>query len=146
MIILILIIFWMITVFNFSNQDGKESSNLSREVANQIFETEEQVQKGEPYVRKMAHVTEYIVGGSLFLAMLLTFPFSEKKQMGISLLIGIGYATADEIHQLFIDGRSGQITDVLIDTAGALIGILITMLLSKILKKLFAKLIEERTG
>lgn len=31
---------------------------------------------------------------------------------------GVMYAANDEIHQLFIPGRSGQITDVLIDSAG----------------------------
>ena len=35
------------------------------------------------------------------------------------------YAATDEYHQTFIAGRSGEIQDVLLDTAGALFGIII---------------------
>ena len=33
------------------------------------------------------------------------------------------YAITDEIHQLFIPGRNGNVVDVLIDSCGGLIGI-----------------------
>ncbi len=105
-VIVIMIVFWMLTVFRFSDQDGEESSNLSKEVASKIVETEEQVEEVEPYIRKLAHLTEYTFGGILFISLLLTFSLSTKKQIGISLLIGVCYASIDEIHQLFIDGRS----------------------------------------
>ena len=32
------------------------------------------------------------------------------------------YAARDEIHQLFVLGRAGRISDVMIDSAGVLIG------------------------
>ena len=35
------------------------------------------------------------------------------------------YAASDEFHQLFVPGRAGLITDVCIDSAGALLGILL---------------------
>ena len=35
------------------------------------------------------------------------------------------YAISDEVHQLFVPGRSGQATDVLIDFSGSLAAILI---------------------
>ena len=56
--------------------------------------------------------------------------------MLFSLLIGIEYASLDEIHQLFIEGRAGKITDVLIDTIGISIGICLAMLLYKIVSKI----------
>ena len=43
----------------------------------------------------------------------------------VSLLICVIYALSDEIHQLFIIGRSGNIIDVLIDSLGSIIGIFI---------------------
>lgn len=47
------------------------------------------------------------------------------------------YAASDEIHQLFVPGREGKVTDVLIDSAGALFFICITsLILSKKLKKI----------
>ena len=78
-------------------------------------------------------------GGMLFLALFLTYEFSDKKRMLFALLIGIEYAALDEIHQLFVAGRSGQITDVMIDSLGIALGICILMffyqLINKILKK-----------
>ena len=47
------------------------------------------------------------------------------KAAGISLLISMLYACTDEFHQHFVPGRSCEVRDVLIDTAGALIGILV---------------------
>ncbi len=37
------------------------------------------------------------------------------------------YAVSDEVHQLFVPGRGGQLTDVIIDTAGAGAGLGIYM-------------------
>lgn len=42
-------------------------------------------------------------------------------------------AATDEIHQLFVSGRSGRITDVLIDGCGAVAGTLIILLISRII-------------
>ncbi len=138
-IILILIVVWMFSVFQFSDQNGEESSNLSREVASKVVETEEQINQVEPYVRKLAHVTEYTIGGMLFLSLFLTFDFSDKKRMLFAWLVGVEYAAIDEIHQLFIDGRSGQILDVFIDSIGVAIGICVLLFVYKMAKKIFAK-------
>ena len=40
-------------------------------------------------------------------------------------LICYGYACFDEFHQLFVNGRTGQFSDCLIDTSGAILGILL---------------------
>ena len=52
-------------------------------------------------------------------------------------LVAIGicflYACTDEYHQLFIEGRAGQFTDVLIDTAGASLGCAIVVLIYKLI-------------
>ena len=53
-----------------------------------------------------------------------------------ALFIGIIYASLDEIHQLFIEGRSGQVIDVCIDTIGVALGICSFMLLYKIVLKI----------
>lgn len=52
------------------------------------------------------------------------------------LIIGVGalYATSDEIHQLFVPGRSGQFTDVLIDTGGVVAGYFFVVLVRLIVK------------
>lgn len=137
-VIFVLIVIWMIIVFNFSNQNGEKSSSISREIAVKVApkeSSEEKVNHIEQYIRKIAHLSEYTCGGILFLALFLTYKLSDVKRMTYSLLIGIEYAIIDEIHQLFIDGRTGQIVDVLIDTIGISIGICILMLMYKIFEK-----------
>ena len=44
---------------------------------------------------------------------------------------GALYAASDEIHQLFVQERSGQLSDVLIDTAGVILGAFFVTLLYK---------------
>lgn len=50
---------------------------------------------------------------------------NNSKILIISILMCVIYACSDEIHQLFVFGRSGEIRDVLIDFIGSFIGILI---------------------
>ena len=52
-----------------------------------------------------------------------------KKGMAYGILTGVAYAMTDEIHQLFVPGRSCQVTDVLIDSAGVLFGSVIGVLI-----------------
>ena len=137
--ILALIILWMITVFKLSDQNGEKSSNLSRTVAMMITNNEEKADLIEPYVRKLAHLSEYMVGGSLFSLLFLTYDFSDIKRIIYSFIIGVEYATVDEIHQLFIDGRSGQVQDIFIDSLGILIGICSMMIIYKIIINILQK-------
>ena len=63
----------------------------------------------------------------------------------------IFYAVFDEIHQMFIPGRTGMIQDIGIDTLGAFFGILIVISIIKIYKttklcKLNKKSIEIDTN
>lgn len=55
--------------------------------------------------------------------------------MGFALLICVLYAISDEVHQKFIPGRSGEVRDVIIDTAGASVGISVYLLFGMIVKK-----------
>ena len=58
-IILALIIVWMSVVFQFSNQQGEASSSLSQRIAKIFVSDEEKIQIIEPYIRKIAHLSEY---------------------------------------------------------------------------------------
>ena len=84
-------------------------------------------------VRKCAHFTEYMVLG-LMLRLCLESWFGRKVRKSRSLTIagfcgGTIYACTDEFHQLLIEGRSGQWSDVLVDGSGVLLGVLIAALL-----------------
>lgn len=134
-VLIILIILWAILVFGMSNQQGEASSGLSRKITALFFKTEEQIGLVEPYVRKVAHFSEYAIGGILFLSLFLTYEWSDKRRIITSVLLGIWYAIFDEIHQLFVPERSGNIIDVFIDSLGICFGVCFMMLIYKIFKK-----------
>jgi len=48
-----------------------------------------------------------------------------------ALLICILYASSDEMHQIFVPSRGAQVNDVIIDTAGACVGILVYSIISR---------------
>ena len=68
------------------------------------------------FLRKLAHLTEYAVLGALLARGLRTLP---------AFVAGVAYAVTDEIHQTFVTGRAGRVTDVAIDAVGVLLGILL---------------------
>lgn len=144
----ILIVIWMIIIFNFSNQGGTKSSGTSSKmtkiIINVITKDKEEPNKQtmehiEKVVRKCAHYTIYTIGG--FLIMNYTYSLEKtKKQMKLgSLLFGVFYATTDELHQYFVPGRSAQITDVGLDTLGVLTGIYIFLGVIALIEKLSRK-------
>ena len=65
-----------------------------------------------------------------------TYNLKEIDKLGYSLIIGVIYASSDEIHQSFTPGRGPLLTDVIIDTMGVLLGILLVMLVLKVYKKI----------
>lgn len=71
-------------------------------------------------VRKAAHFLEFTGLSLLFNIALLQ---TRKKSCFIQATLFTSiYAATDEIHQLFVDGRSCQASDWAIDTAGAILG------------------------
>ena len=78
----------------------------------------------EYFLRKLGHFAEYsLVGGVLFFCLrsctVHLWRHGTKAMLG-----GILIALTDETIQLFFEGRSGQITDVWLDSAGVLFGML----------------------
>lgn len=90
-------------------------------------------------VRKTAHFTEYAILGGLFFLNLRNTPLGLiKHPLATSILFSFLYACTDEIHQIFVPGRSAQFRDVLIDTLGASFGTLIAYLIIKLFTKIKA--------
>ena len=82
--------------------------------------------ESEHIVRKLAHYSIYTLLGFLASLTVGRRRLFSKKSLGV-LLFCFLYACSDEIHQIFVPGRAGMFTDVLIDTSGALTGMLISM-------------------
>lgn len=133
LILWILIFVWMITIFMFSAQNGDESSELSQGFLRTFILrftpdniSEDIVNMMEYIIRKCAHMTEYAVFGILVFYQIKLYRLFEKEwnRIVMTVICVMIYASTDEIHQLFVGGRSGRFTDVLIDTAGGFIGIM----------------------
>ena len=142
----VLLVFWMGFIFSMSCENAEKSSNTSgqtiRVVLSAVPGFEEQpeevkvniIEKLQFIVRKSAHFIGYMILGILASGLILYYGNINKKYL-LAFLICVIYAISDEIHQLFVPGRSGQVRDVLIDSAGSLLGIIIVMTFEKLLIK-----------
>ena len=141
-ITLILIIIWMGIVFYFSNQVSEKSANLSGGLTRTILEVlgmlegktlEEQYAIGT-VIRKLAHYSIYALGGILILLHINLYKIKEKRKIILGWVVGTLYAITDEIHQLFVPGRSGEIRDVFLDSLGVITGIAFLLIIFRIIE------------
>lgn len=132
---ILLLVLWMLIIFTFSNANSTKSTNTSDKVIdiginivdsirNEKTENKELlIEKLTFTVRKIAHFLEYLILGILMYRVV--SDYTNKNVLILSILLCILYATTDEIHQIFINGRDGNIKDVLVDSIGIIIGCLI---------------------
>ena len=79
-------------------------------------------------VRKCAHVIEYAVLAFLLWRALRSVPALRAKTLMVFVTVLLGcalFATSDEFHQTFVKWRTPSVSDVLLDVAGALLGLFI---------------------
>ena len=141
----VLVVIWMGVIFLFSATCADESDKQSKGVIYIIAEkiegkSADQIENIDSLnhlIRKFAHGSVYFV--LCLLVMNLIMQIKENNLNYIYVLIAVVicflYACTDEFHQIFVDGRAGQYTDVLIDTFGATIGATLYVLIFKIKKK-----------
>lgn len=131
---IILVILWMMMIFLLSNEEAVKSSKKSDGLIIRSVELftgkslsvqeKEKVLKYLVFpVRKCAHLSLYLILGILIISLLHEYMVINIRVVILSLLISFLYACSDEIHQLFVPGRSGEVRDVLIDTLGACLGV-----------------------
>ena len=80
-------------------------------------------------VRKLAHFCEYMLEGFLLMLCMRVYSRHPLRHISMPMLGGVLTALTDETIQLFSDGRSGQIADVWLDSAGVMSGILVAIVL-----------------
>lgn len=137
----------MLIIYYFSNQNAQVSTNSSSSLIITIInllpdflikhDIEYFIIELSHIVRKTAHFAIYAALGasSYWMFNSLINKFKTTILIVISLAFCFIYACSDEIHQIFIAGRSGQLSDVFIDTIGAFTGILFIYLLLKVLRR-----------
>ncbi len=129
------VLLWMCLIFWFSAKPADESADMSQSVGHlagelfvrdfQEWKPQEQdafAERIDHFVRKSAHAAEYVVLGFLLGGMYASWGLRGKKHFFVTAGSGILYAATDEFHQLFVPGRSGQLSDVLLDSCGVLAG------------------------
>ena len=124
-----LLILWMLFIFIMSSFNGVMSSNQSGSIATLIYNifNISDTEKVSFIVRKCAHVSEFFILGILVIN--LVSKYNVKHIYLISFIICVLYASSDEFHQLFVPGRSGQVTDIFIDMIGVVLGLSIYCLI-----------------
>lgn len=84
-------------------------------------------------VRKGAHFAEFALLGCALLGHVKARQMRREIPRPCLLAFGLGalYAASDEFHQVFVPGRSGELSDVLLDCAGVAAGIVLLWLLMR---------------
>jgi len=134
-VFLFLTLLIMMVIFYLSNQTAAVSGNLSGSLAQELEITPEINELGATVypifglpLRKWAHIGIFAALGFSCYGWLDNI----YKAMIVSYL----YACSDEIHQLFIEGRSCQFSDTLVDGIGIVIGIVGFLLIEFLIKKI----------
>lgn len=130
------VLVWMIIIFYLSHQPGTTSSGLSDEITLTIVSVlktfipvnDLNLNFLKLLIRKLAHLSAYTVLGYLVINALKRHMTVNIKSIGMAFLICLLYAISDEVHQLFVPDRSGEVKDVMIDSVGAIFGISIYIL------------------
>ena len=149
----LIVVLCMLSIFLFSTDNSRESTSKSNRVIlgiTNLFHKDLSNKEKEKIIdmffvpiRKMAHFGIYLVLGISLISFLREFSIPILKLLLLSIFLAFLYACSDEFHQLFVPGRSGQFSDVLLDTLGASVGIFIYYLLFR--KRLNYEQ-EERVG
>ncbi len=150
-----LVIIWMIIIFILSGMPGEESNNKSQRAITKAVEQTVSVTNGmgitdkHPSVNKMKSVTqklnivlrkcmhciEFFILAIFLMNALRYSKISTKGTCLLAIILGFLYACTDEIHQLFVVGRTAKFKDILIDTAGVIIGVIVYVLLRRLYLK-----------
>ena len=129
-------------IFYFSSSDRSTSTNQSRSVVGktnivEIYEEKHNVDSNtalenvDRIFRKVAHVIEYLVLALLICSALGEYNLSLKNILLLSFIICLIYSSSDEMHQLLVSGRSGELRDIIIDNIGSIIGCSIYLLFKR---------------
>lgn len=94
-------------------------------------------------VRKMAHFCEYTLEGFLLMLCMRVYTRRYVRHISVPMLGGVLTAMADETIQIYSPGRSSQVTDVWLDSAGVLAGILIALVFMALCRMLFHRCNKE---
>ena len=131
----------MLLIFILSSQVIEESNQLSTGISEIVENTVGLVTPDTSFdtinfnylVRKGMHFLAYFI-----LGILISISFRRRRlhiirNLMIALFLCILFAISDEVHQIFVPGRSPGIRDIFIDSVGAMAGITVYLLAVKLI-------------
>lgn len=149
--LLFLMVINMSAIFFFSSEDASASSEQSGQISDVVVDVGEQIHRPgdkppmikeekqnwksqiDYVVRELAHFLEFLPLGLLGCALLLTVKAKAWLSAALSAAWGLLYAVSDEIHQLYVPGRSCSFQDIAIDFLGVACGVLMTLVVALVI-------------
>jgi VanZ family protein len=126
------VLLWMAVIFSLSTGAGstRHTSRILGAVLRWFHPTisDGAIQRVQTVVRKGSHLAEYAL-----LALLLWRALRKPdrgdvrpwswREAALACALAVSFAASDEWHQSWVAERQGQVTDVLIDASGAMLGL-----------------------
>lgn len=110
----------LVTIFYLSAQTAKESSGTSGGLISWLKDALN-IEFSQDFIRTVAHMCEF--AGLGLLVQNMEFSLKSKTKPLLCALLSWAYAWTDEIHQIFVDGRAFQFSDLFVDLAGIILGV-----------------------
>ena len=145
------VIFMSVQIFGFSSKTAGESSDISEKIARQVIEVVNKVKEIDNskeeevfhtvhfLIRKSAHFAEFSLLTLLVFFLARSYGLKKINCAIISLIYCLIFASTDEIHQLYVSGRSGEVRDVFLDFCGGVFSNICIFVGFKIKSSLFDK-------
>lgn len=133
---------WMCLIFYLSAQEAAKSAatsnTVSEVVATIVYDdpTPSLVSRVDGFVRESAHFLIFTLLSFFMYVGLIRTKFA-KHAVLLTVAACALYAVTDEVHQLFVMGRSFQLLDWALDFFGSVLGVLVGLLFTKAWSKLY---------
>ncbi len=111
-------------IFFFSSQPGEDSDEVSTGLLSLLFgQGLDFALLWNALARKVAHVLEFGALAAPVAVFFGTFRLRRRAAFLLPVVVCVLYAVGDELHQLFVPGRSCEAADVLVDSIGVLLSV-----------------------
>jgi len=127
------VILWCALIFGFSTEAGstRRTSRILRPILRWFNPdiSDEAIRRAQYGVRKAAHVCEYAALGLLVWRAKRRPSRADRRpwdwrEAGLAFAFAVAFALTDELHQALVPSREARVSDLLLDSLGAALGLL----------------------
>lgn len=144
-ILFALFLLWILVIFYNSSQTAINSNEISFKIVRYIAKeyeklgfdsiTKSQFMKLNIIVRKLAHGFQFCILAIISNLLMTYLNVKKENIIFYTLFLVIVFAVGDEVHQLFVDGRTPSAIDVIIDFTGGVVGVILINALDRRVSK-----------